>query len=600
MRSVSALRWLLFLACLTASPAWAQSPPPSASPPPADSSAPLALSEAAIPPGQEALLADMLGKGASLPGGCAWTGASIDRTRVAATYGCSAGKASLELVHPSRAQGAGGARTAKFAVIPKDGPPPAELVEAVAARIREREAGFRWAEVQPPPSDADRRRMWTFAAELAAVVAAAVGLSSLWRRSRRKSEKAGEAPKARGAAVTIGASIGASLAFAAAIHGALRALGWAASSGLDREAKGGAVLGALAMVGCVFAASIAIAVLSRLPARVPAWARVLVVTALYFSAGYNLSFGAHEELPRFGELTTMPPSRTSEEPFRGRPRATYRTNAMGFREPEWKLVKSEGTRRIALIGDSYVFGIGVDLADTLAAKLDAEMKKRHPDRAIEIVNLGIPGDNIASHVDAYIATAGMTQPDVVVICLTLPNDLSRWDAQVERRDSRQRSLFSFARFALGDAAAVVWDTALLERGTTEEGLGHFDREMNRLVRMRAAGEQQPRLALFAYRTPDPPIADRLAKIPSALFISPGETTEADFIPGDGHPTGAGNAHFAAQIAAALDADPAMHELLSTKPNPPPQFPPVAGWPPPPPWLPAAPTEQPPMFDPPQQ
>ena len=30
-----------------------------------------------IAPGQESILADMLGKGASLPGGCAWAGAAM-------------------------------------------------------------------------------------------------------------------------------------------------------------------------------------------------------------------------------------------------------------------------------------------------------------------------------------------------------------------------------------------------------------------------------------------------------------------------------------------------------------------------------------------
>ena len=62
-RAIRPLRLIVAVAALSASPALAQEP----------------VGEDAIPPGQEALLSDMLGRGADLPGRCRWTGAR--RTR---------------------------------------------------------------------------------------------------------------------------------------------------------------------------------------------------------------------------------------------------------------------------------------------------------------------------------------------------------------------------------------------------------------------------------------------------------------------------------------------------------------------------------------
>src|SRR5215510_2784137 len=53
-----------------------------------------------IQPGAEALFADMLGQGQTLPGGCAFSGGQIERTSVLATYTCRGGSVVLQLLHP--------------------------------------------------------------------------------------------------------------------------------------------------------------------------------------------------------------------------------------------------------------------------------------------------------------------------------------------------------------------------------------------------------------------------------------------------------------------------------------------------------------------
>jgi tetratricopeptide (TPR) repeat protein len=102
-----------------------------------------------IAPGQEALLGQMLGSGTPL-GDCSLDDAAVDKSRVVATYLCGAAKAKavLRLEHPDEASSAvknAKVKTAAFAIVPDEGaPPPAALLDAVAARIRSLESGWKW------------------------------------------------------------------------------------------------------------------------------------------------------------------------------------------------------------------------------------------------------------------------------------------------------------------------------------------------------------------------------------------------------------------------------------------------------------------------
>jgi len=145
----------------------------------------------AIAPGTEALFGDLLGKGETLPGGCTLSDGEIQRTSVLATYTCGEAKVVLELLHPTSAP-SGGARTERFAIGVKSGTPPSGLVEAVADRIRAREAGFQWVEVgggRGPIAEgaAAHRRKLLFAG---AAVAAIVVLWVLRRRAARRTPTA--------------------------------------------------------------------------------------------------------------------------------------------------------------------------------------------------------------------------------------------------------------------------------------------------------------------------------------------------------------------------------------------------------------------------
>ena len=104
-----------------------------------------------IPPGQERLLAGMLGaKATDLPGGCKLESASILKTHVAIHYICAAGDVRFEL-HPSAlAGGAQLAKTEKF-VMRKGDPtvaPPDGLLDWVLDGVKTREKRFHWMTVR--------------------------------------------------------------------------------------------------------------------------------------------------------------------------------------------------------------------------------------------------------------------------------------------------------------------------------------------------------------------------------------------------------------------------------------------------------------------
>jgi hypothetical protein len=99
-----------------------------------------------ILPGAEPLFSDMLGGGQAFPGGCTFDNGQIEHTSVLATYTCGGEHVVLQLRHPEIAP-PGGVRTQRFAITVKSGAPPAELVEAVADRVRAREAAFEWTAV---------------------------------------------------------------------------------------------------------------------------------------------------------------------------------------------------------------------------------------------------------------------------------------------------------------------------------------------------------------------------------------------------------------------------------------------------------------------
>jgi len=139
--------------------------------------------EYVIVPSAEPLFGDLLGLGQSLPGGCMFTNGQIERSSVRASYTCGAEQIVLQFHHPEITP-RGDVRTKKFAIMVQSGTPPGGFVEAIAERVRAREAAFEWTAVSRKETPASR---WTAVAAgvLGAILVVSV-LCLVAAKSRRR------------------------------------------------------------------------------------------------------------------------------------------------------------------------------------------------------------------------------------------------------------------------------------------------------------------------------------------------------------------------------------------------------------------------------
>jgi hypothetical protein len=87
-------------------------------------------------------------------------------------------------------------------------------------------------------------------------------------------------------------------------------------------------------------------------------------------------------------------------------------NAQGFRGSA--VASSPGPRRLLVLGDSVVFGLGVGDDETLPAVL-----RRRLGGAAEAVNLGVPGYDTAVEVEQLAAVGLALRPSAVVVGVSL-------------------------------------------------------------------------------------------------------------------------------------------------------------------------------------
>ncbi|HEX7614612.1 MAG TPA: GDSL-type esterase/lipase family protein [Thermoanaerobaculia bacterium] len=95
----------------------------------------------------------------------------------------------------------------------------------------------------------------------------------------------------------------------------------------------------------------------------------------------------------------------SDEPWQ----ASVRTNALGFRDDE-HAGKDSGIIRVAVLGDSFVFGSGVGQGEVLTQRLAARLGP-----SFEVVNLGVPGYGTDQALLTLRRWGPRLSPDVVLV-----------------------------------------------------------------------------------------------------------------------------------------------------------------------------------------
>ena len=97
----------------------------------------------AIPPGEEELIASMLGRGMALHD-CTLISGGVEYTTIKATYDCPGGEVTLQLDHRRNAT-ATSTQTGQFAITVQSGSPPLGFGDALASLIRSQEDDFQWS-----------------------------------------------------------------------------------------------------------------------------------------------------------------------------------------------------------------------------------------------------------------------------------------------------------------------------------------------------------------------------------------------------------------------------------------------------------------------
>lgn len=137
---------------------------------------------------------------------------------------------------------------------------------------------------------------------------------------------------------------------------------------------------------------------------------------------------------------------------------TLRTNGDGMRESrDYAVAKPENTVRVVGIGDSGMFGWGLDQDQDYMAVLEDALNARGDGRVYEVLNLAVPGYNTQLEVECLRERGLKYKPDIVIVGWCL-NDFFLPFFMLEKEDftRRDRSYvydFLFLRQRFYDAAA---------------------------------------------------------------------------------------------------------------------------------------------------
>ncbi|MDG1436019.1 MAG: GDSL-type esterase/lipase family protein [Saprospiraceae bacterium] len=93
-----------------------------------------------------------------------------------------------------------------------------------------------------------------------------------------------------------------------------------------------------------------------------------------------------------------------------------KTNSNGFRDKEYPTKKTNKTKRIIGLGDSIMFGWGVDEEECYLSRLENMLNQNRNDSTnYEVINTGVPGYNTAMEVAVLKNKIDLSQVDLVII-----------------------------------------------------------------------------------------------------------------------------------------------------------------------------------------
>jgi lysophospholipase L1-like esterase len=115
---------------------------------------------------------------------------------------------------------------------------------------------------------------------------------------------------------------------------------------------------------------------------------------------------------------------------------TFTANSRGLRGPDRPFAKPPGTRRVVVLGDSFVAGYGVPDDAVFTVRLEALLNADSKARG-EVINVGRDGASTIRELDFYTLLGRRFQPDTVVLAYFLGNDLREIVEEHDRDELRQ-------------------------------------------------------------------------------------------------------------------------------------------------------------------
>jgi lysophospholipase L1-like esterase len=96
-------------------------------------------------------------------------------------------------------------------------------------------------------------------------------------------------------------------------------------------------------------------------------------------------------------------------------------NADGLRDRDFAVPKPADTYRILVLGDSFTWGVGLDVEETIPKQLEAALKTS-TSGTIEVINASVPGMNTVNELAMLKETGLKYQPDMILLIYLL-NDI---------------------------------------------------------------------------------------------------------------------------------------------------------------------------------
>ena len=170
--------------------------------------------------------------------------------------------------------------------------------------------------------------------------------------------------------------------------------------------------------------------------------------------------------------TRLAPHAAQHLAFAGNPATELRTNALGFRGRDWP---GPGPQDVLVVGDSQVFGLGVEEDATFSVRL-----AQHLGGGAQVLNAGVPTYGPLEYTALVERWVRERKPAKVVYVLNLANDLFElerpnrerhvvWDGWAVRKETAPAEQWSFPfRAWLMSQSHAVFALRSVLRGDTAD------------------------------------------------------------------------------------------------------------------------------------